>query len=162
MPPQSRGPSELEVTNQMRELGFSNSALPPQSSAAMKSDILSPYSPVGLEAAAWFPPTKDEQIVSSVLIPFLKAATVHFVGDANWSVQRKAFHVADKGEKIFEVRVGGVLFRRRDHQIMAILEVKPCVRGKKEADIQRQEAAQMAAWISSEGEASTEAGGHTT
>jgi hypothetical protein len=108
------------------------------------------------------PTHKDEQIFNSALVLFLKAVTVHFVGDANWSVQRKAFHIADKGEKIFEARVDGVLFRRRDHQIMAILEVKPCVRGKKEADIQRQEAAQMAAWTSSEGEASTEAGGHTT
>jgi hypothetical protein len=151
-------PDVLRVVDHMAEFGISDSPFPPQSSAAVRSDILSPCSPAGPEAAACFPPTKDEQIVNSALLLFLKAVTVHFVGEANWSVQRKAFHVANKGDKIFEARVDGVLLRRSDHQIMAILEVKPCIRGKKEADIQRQESAQMAAWISSEGEASTEAG----
>jgi len=125
----------------MKEFGFSGTPFPPKCSAATKSDILSPYSPVGPEAATWFPPTKDEQIVNSALVLFLKAVTVHFVGDANWSFQRKAFNFADKRDKVFEARVDGVLLRRCDHQIMAILEVKPFVRGKKEAAIQRQEAA---------------------
>jgi hypothetical protein len=52
-------------------------------------------------------------------------------------------------------RVDGILLHRDDRRTMAILEVKPFIRVKKEAAIQRQEAAQMAAWISSEGEAST-------
>ena len=145
--------------------GSSSTPFPPGSSAAKKSDILSPYSPVSAEAAVHFPPTPDEQIVNSALVLFLKAVTIHFVGGANWSIQRKAFNIGDKGDKGFEARVDGVLFRRSDHMIMAILEVKPFVRGKKEAAIQRQEAAQMAAWISSfpsEDEADREAGIHMT
>ena len=86
---------------------------------------------MSVEAAVHFPPTPDEQIVNSALVLFLKAVAVHFVGDANWSIQRKAFHIGDKGDKGFEARVDGVLFRRSDHMIMAILEVKPFVRGKR-------------------------------
>jgi hypothetical protein len=154
-----RTPEKFKDTDQITEL---DTPFGPKSSAATKSDFLTPWSAVGPEAAAWLPPTRDEQIVNSALVLFLKAVTVHFVGDANWSVQRKAFHVADKGEKMFEARVDGVLLRRCDQQIMAILEVKPFIRGKKEAAIQRQEAAQMAAWISSEDEASTGTGVSTT
>ena len=77
------------------------------------------------------------------------ALPIYFVGRANWSIQRMAFHVADKGDKKFQARVDGVLLRHYDNRVVAILEVKPFVRGKKEAAIQRQEAAQMAAWISS-------------
>jgi hypothetical protein len=148
-----------KITDKMKDLtkGFGASGSL-ESSAAMKSDILSPYSPIGLEAATWFPPAKDEEIVNSALVLFLKAVTVHFVGNADWSFQRKAFHVAEKGEKRFEARVDGVLIRRSDHRIMAILEAKPFVRGKGEAAIQQQEAAEMAASISSEDEASAEAG----
>lgn len=117
-----------------------------ESSEAMESDILSPFSP---EAAAFFPATKDEQIVNLALVLFLKAVTVHFIGRAHWSIERTAFHVADNGDKKFQARVDGVLLRHYDNRVVAILEVKPFVREKKEAAIQRQEAAQMAAWISS-------------
>src|SRR5256885_1865717 len=131
----------FKVTDESGTLGLACAPFPPDCSTGMRSDILSPHSP---GAAANFPPTKDEQIVNSALVLFLKAVTVHFVGNANWSIQRKAFIFADKGAKVFEARVDGVLLRRCDHQITAILEV-PFVRGKKEGDIQRQEAAQMTA-----------------
>jgi len=71
------------------------------------------------------------------------------VGNVNWSIERKAFSMTKKEDKMFKARVDGILLRRHDHRIMAILEVKPFVREKKEATIQRQEAAQMATWISS-------------
>src|SRR2546421_5116741 len=60
-------PDTLKVTHQMREFGLSGTPFPPKSSAATKSDFLTPWSSVGPEAAAWFPPTKDEQIVNSAL-----------------------------------------------------------------------------------------------
>ena len=142
-----RTPEALkEVDDELMKLDLNDTPFLPKSSVTMKSDILSPFSP---EAAASFPSTKDEQIVNLALVLFLKAVTVHFVGSANWSIQRMAFHVADKEDKKFQARVDGVLLYRYDDRVVAILEVKPFVRGKKEAAIQRQEAAQMAAWISS-------------
>ena len=62
----------------------------------------------------------------------MKAVTAHFVGNANWSIERKAFSTTKKEDKIFEARVDGILLRRHDHRIMAILEVKPFVREKKD------------------------------
>jgi hypothetical protein len=128
------------------KLDLNDTPFLPDSSVTMESDILSPFSP---EVAASIPPTKDEQIVNLALVLFLKAVTVHFVDHAHWSIQRTAFHVTNQGDKKFQARVDGVLLRHYDNRVVAILEVKPFVRGKKEAAIQRQEAAQMAAWISS-------------
>jgi len=138
-----------DADDELNKLDLNDTPSLPESSATIKSDVLSPFSPA---AAASFPPTKDEQIVNLALVLFLKAVTVHFVVRTNWSIQRVAFHVADKGDKKFEARVDGVLLNRYDNQVVAILEVKPFVREKKEAAIQRQEAAQMAAWISSSSE----------
>jgi hypothetical protein len=154
-------PKNFMKSVDLPEAGSSDTPFPPESSTAKKSDILSPWSPVSPEAAVYLTATPDEQIVNMALILFLKAATVHFVGNSEWSIQRKAFIIGDKGDKGFEARVDGVLFRNTDDAIMAILEVKPFVRGKKEAAIQRQEAAQMAAWISNSLEAS-DTGTHTT
>lgn len=139
----------MELDDELNKLDLNDTPSLPESSVTIESDILSPFSPA---AAASFPPTKDEQIVNLALVLLLKAVTVHFVGRANWSIQRMAFHVADKGDKKFQARVDGVLLHRYDNRVVAILEVKPFVRGKKEAAIQRQEAAQMAAWISSSSE----------
>jgi hypothetical protein len=112
-------PEIFKATDQTKELSLSSSPFLPEFSAATKSDILSPHSPA---AAACFPPTKDEQIVNSALVLFLKAVTVHFVGDTNWSVQRKVFNMADKENKMFEARVDGILLRRHNHRIMAIVK----------------------------------------
>src|SRR5262249_45241365 len=103
------------------------------------------------ETLAQFPPTDDEQIVNAALVLFLKAVTMHFVGDVYWTFHRKAFRIGNGGKKNkpgYEARVDGYLCRCSDNKVMAILETKPCVRQSHDHKILMQESAQMAAWIS--------------
>lgn len=104
------------------------------------------------------PPSEDEQIVNTALVLFLNAIFIHCAKiKADWSLYRRSFTARDRGnQKTYEARVDGVLqHHQRDSQgdnpTLAIIEVKPFQR--KEGDIKtknllKQEAAQMAAWIS--------------
>ncbi|KAL4968481.1 uncharacterized protein BDV14DRAFT_196786 [Aspergillus stella-maris] len=97
-----------------------------------------------------FPPTKDEQIVNSALIFFLKALILHFRKylSSSWMLHRKAFHaVFDKAE--FEARTDGYLEDHRGEPSI-LVEVKPVVRETKPDLVQMQESAQMVAWIASD------------
>jgi hypothetical protein len=81
---------------------------------------------------AQYPPANDEQIVNVALVLLLNAATMHFVPNADWTFHRRAFQIGNKKSgKGFEARVDGFLRRLSDDKVMAILEVKPCVRGEK-------------------------------
>ena len=83
------------------------------------------------------------------LVLSLNAVTVHFVPNADWSFERKAFQIGNKKSGMgFEARVDGFLSRLSDDQVMAILEVKPCVWVRQSTNIRMQESAQMPAWIS--------------
>jgi hypothetical protein len=95
------------------------------------------------------PATEDEQIVNTALILFLTEITLYFDVRAKWSLHRKSFLFGKAGKKAYEARVDGYLQTFHDNQIKAIVEVKPFIREKKILEIQMQEAAQMAAWISS-------------
>ena len=83
------------------------------------------------------------------LVDFLNAVRWFFVRDSDWSFERKAFQIGNKKSgQGFEARVDGLLRRVSDNNILAIVEVKPCVRLNQATNIRMQESAQMAAWIS--------------
>lgn len=91
---------------------------------------------------------KDEQIVNTALILFLRAVTMHYDTRAHWSLHRHKFKLGEIDEEIFEARVDGYLRSLRDDQVKAIIEVKPFPRIEDRSGIRMQEGAQMAAWIS--------------
>jgi hypothetical protein len=106
------------------------------------------------EISDWDPlssaPTEDEQIVNTALVDFLNAATMHHVRTVEWTLHRKSFRVGERGEQGFEARVDGTLRRRAgEKEVLSIVEVKSVSREKFVSPIRMQEAAQMAAWISS-------------
>ncbi|KIX04749.1 uncharacterized protein Z518_05619 [Rhinocladiella mackenziei CBS 650.93] len=106
-------------------------------------------SPITKDRRREYPPTNDEQTVNSALVDFLEALTIRHVENASWNIERKAFELGDKKDEGYEARVDGLLRRQSDGRVLAILEVKPCVRCHHQVDIRMQESAQMAAWISS-------------
>ena len=113
------------------------------------SSLMTAYSPPSRETAIALAPTADEQIVNTALILFLTAITMHITSKLHWSLERRAFQVQKGMEKVFEARVDGILHQRSNKQnVLAIIEVKPRQRWDKQREIQMQEAAQMAAWIS--------------
>ena len=126
--------------------------IPPSlASESARSDIPESMSPLSGDMLKDFPAADDEQIVNSALVDFLNAVIIHFVRKADWTLHRKIFRIgkSDKNNKEgFEARVDGFLRRRSDDKVMAIVETKACMREEKEVDIQMQETAQMAAWIS--------------
>lgn len=95
-------------------------------------------------------PAEDEQIVNTALVSFLNAVTMHHVRTVEWSLHRKSFRIGERGGRGFEARVDGTLRRRGgEKEVLAIVEVKSANRSKYLNAIRMQEAAQMAAWISS-------------
>lgn len=91
---------------------------------------------------------RDEQIVNFALLASLDAITVRCApkGTPMWSPERRGFQVRKGDVKIYEARVDGILKKRGSDEILAIIEVKPCMRDSTLA-IRMQETAQMAAWI---------------
>ncbi|KAL9083923.1 MAG: hypothetical protein Q9165_008330 [Trypethelium subeluteriae] len=109
---------------------------------------LSAYSMQTRETALPLAPTEDEQIVNTALILFLTAVTMHFTGEVDWTLKRRAFHVQRHNDTVFEARVDGILRQRLEtSSVLAIIEVKPVVRYTNSFRIRMQEAAQMASWI---------------
>lgn len=83
-----------------------------------------------------YPSANDKQIVNIALVCFLNAVTMHFISNADWTFERKAFQIGN----IFEARVDG--FRHLpDDKILAILEANPCVRTRQSTNIRIQESA---------------------
>jgi hypothetical protein len=105
---------------------------------------ISDYTPFQSERA------EDEQIVNTALVNFLNAITIHHVRTVEWTLHRKSFRIGERGGQGFEARVDGTLRRRGgEKEILAIVEVKSARRANFLSVIRMQEAAQMAAWISS-------------
>src|SRR5205814_7291897 len=81
---------------------------------------------------------------------------MYHVRTVEWTVHRKSFRIGERGERGFEARVDGTLRRRGgDKEVLAIIEVKSLRRVNFLNAIRMQEAAQMAAWISSYPETAT-------
>jgi len=91
-------------------------------------------------------PAKDEQIVNTALVIFLNAITVLHPSfskpssNVEWTMKRIQITFGK-----WVARTDGYL--RCGDRIKAILEVKPFVRRKDTDGIQKQESAQMAAWV---------------
>lgn len=109
-----------------------------------------PPSPESPANAAENLPSEDEQIVNMALILFLDCVTTHhpkvIKGGSNspsWTMKRLQLKFGS-----WEARTDGYLRTPGDkEQVMAILETKPYVRQHNLDGIQKQESAQMAAWI---------------
>lgn len=95
-------------------------------------------------------PSEDEQIVNMALVLFLDSITIYHPkvrsggsSSPRWTIKRLQLKFGS-----WEARTDGFLRMASDKQnIRAILETKPYVRKQNLNGIQKQESAQMAAWI---------------
>ena len=109
-----------------------------------------PPSPESPANAAETLPSEDEQIVNMALILFLDSVTIHHPkvksggsSSPRWTIKRLQLKFGT-----WEARTDGFLRIASDNQkIGAVLETKPFVRKRDLNGIQKQERAQMAAWI---------------
>ena len=114
---------------------------------------MSPLSPPSSDLAHTLKSISDEQIINMALLLYLQALLINIRGiGADWTPERRALIVKKKdGQKVYEARVDGFLRYQSDksNPIMAIVEVKPCIRdiNPNSEPIRMQEGAQMAAWI---------------
>lgn len=136
--PPSKPDSEFETPN------FDNASdsISPMSSPLLPS-ALSPWSPITPDEEFMYPPTKDEQIVNTALLAFLDSLALHFNLSVSWSLHRMAL-TAEFTDVKFQARTDGYL-ADRSGDIKAIIEVKPVLRQRKEAQIRIQESHQIVA-----------------
>ena len=134
------------ITKWMSQFTVGSPGTPESSSSASKASEALARSPAAYQED--LPAVNDEQIVNAALLLFLTAVTFHFDVAGDWSMHRERFQLGESGKKIFEARVDGYLRSRLDHQVKAIIEVKPFTRTEDLNGIRMQEGAQMAAWIS--------------
>ncbi|RAK98447.1 uncharacterized protein BO80DRAFT_427291 [Aspergillus ibericus CBS 121593] len=117
------------------------------SDSHMSSPLLpsawSSWSPIKADEEFMYPPTKDEQIVNTALLVFLDSLTLHFNLSVGWSLHRMAL-TAEFTDVKFQARTDGYL-ADRSGDIKAIIEVKPVLRQRKEAQIHIQESHQIVA-----------------
>lgn len=108
-------------------------------------------------------PSEDEQIVNMALILFLDSVTIYhskvIEGGSNsprWTIKRLQLEFGKRKVMTdgqldcvkWVARTDGYLRMASDKdEVRAILETKPFVRNRRLAEIQKQETAQMAAWI---------------
>lgn len=111
-------------------------------------NTISPFSPAISLSANQYEAIEDEQIVNTALILLLNAVTLHKDTGSDWTLHRRRFILAGADTNVYEARVDGILKCVRG-RVGAIVEVKPYLRINKLDAIRMQEAAQMAAWISS-------------
>ena len=119
---------------------------------------VSPRSPVSSENNDGFPPADDEQTVNTALILLIKAVCIDEpLLSAAWTLDRKIFifKTVDNSTKLYEARTDGHLKFSNDKTKMslAILEVK--ANNFKKSEPEKQQSAQMAAWIRSEPDITT-------
>ncbi|KAG8406608.1 hypothetical protein J3458_020951 [Metarhizium acridum] len=114
---------------------------------------LSKHSPISGDGAKVYQAIEDEAIVNTALVLFLNALTLHCEDSlGQWTLRRHPFIVrsANTNEKIYEVRVDGLLRLNKSQHPAAIMEVKSFLRYGDDGSsgpIRMQESAQMAAWI---------------
>lgn len=93
---------------------------------------MSPLSPPSSDLAHTLKSISDEQIINMALLLYLQALLINIRGiGADWTPERRALIVKKKdGQKVYEARVDGFLRYQSDksNPIMAIVEVKPCIR----------------------------------
>lgn len=94
--------------------------------------------------AAFYAPAADEQIVNMALLLFLNSVTMFQpiiqTSSSEWTVKRLNLQFGT-----WRAITDG--FLQMGSRVNSILEVKPYLRRRQQASIQRQESAQMAAWI---------------
>jgi hypothetical protein len=88
-------------------------------------------------------------LLTTAILLFLDALTVHFSLSTSWTLHRRAF-TAKFQNASFEARTDGYLKDKNSGKVRAIVEVKPAVRDKAPRRIRMQESAQMVGWILNE------------
>lgn len=152
--------AQLQLEQQMGQLSLQEPPKTPaqsrirnqegESAAAKAIAALGMLSPGGM--APVNSTTEDEEIVNMALIMFLITTAMTIPGvnrRVQWLPSRRQFFV---GKRLCEARTDGYLKNRlgvdKFDNTLAILEVKAFTRGRRQAEIEWQEGAQMAAWIS--------------
>jgi len=122
---------------------------PEDSSLVDSSSRPEPQTPA---KAAEVSPAEDEQIVNTALILFLNALTAFYGGlnkdtsnPVGWTEKRLQLKFDCSGGLSWVAVTDG--FLAKGDQTKAIVEVKPFTRSRALDQVQRQESAQMAAWI---------------
>lgn len=118
--------------------------------SVVSQDSNIPPSPESPANAAETLPSEDEQIVNMALILFLNCVTIHHPkikrggsSSPRWTMKRLQLRFGS-----WEARTDGFLMMASDkNEVRAILGTKPYVRDQNSNGIQKQESAQMAAWI---------------
>lgn len=117
-------------------------------------------------------PAADEAYVNTALLLLLEVITVDVgvqFSSMNWLAARIPFKLLEKvtttnsktgkenerTRKLMEARVDGYLESTFDTAPLAIIETKPYTRSSAQSSIRRQEAAEMACWISQAGDSET-------
>ena len=132
--------------------GSTASTSPPSASSTSSSSA----SPVVAASPSSNPQAQYEAVVNMSLVVFLSSIRLHSTElesawVAHWHPDPKAFVLKNsQGQQLLQARVDGYLSRKGSRDAFAILETKPFVREAKRDDIERQEGAQMAAWIASD------------
>lgn len=149
-------PTRSQRSNLLRdaESALGGLCLDDDEATSPERDIhISPFSRPSADLPHNLQSISDEQIVNMALLLYLQALLINFRGiGADWTPERRALIVKNKnGQKAYEARVDGFLRYQNDagNPIMAIVEVKPCIRDISPStdSIRMQEGAQMAAWI---------------
>ncbi|PYI05846.1 hypothetical protein BO78DRAFT_407843 [Aspergillus sclerotiicarbonarius CBS 121057] len=94
-----------------------------------------------------YPKARDEQIVNTALLNFLKALTSHFRSlSSDWTLEQNVLEAKfDSGSYI--AKTDGHLKGKAGGDVRGLVEVKTCLRALRLDDICRQESAQMVAWL---------------
>lgn len=130
--------------NLTRRLSTLSEGSPFGDTSVVTHDTIIPPSPRDPATKETTGPAEDEQIVNVALVLWLQTLPMFHPliqgEDLRWSLKRLKFGFRD-----WEARTDGCL--RRGDEIKAIIEVKPYVRSYFSTKIQKQESAEMAAWI---------------
>jgi hypothetical protein len=150
-PTLGKGKGSADLVDQLSGLDLDPELSPESSPEMIRSSPISKQTESKL-----FPPTKDEQIVNTALILFLKAISIHKLRRPAWTIHRRTFKFDFASGKL-EARTDGYLNLKAggENQVKAIVEVKARVRHNM---TRMQESAQMVAWIATESESEIASG----
>lgn len=151
--PMSRSQPEEEQLG-MRQIGDALHEIDEESLLNLQGSLVPP-SPESPANAAENLPSEDEQFVNTALSLVLDSITIHHPeikkGDLNsprWTMKRLQLKFGQ-----WEARTDGYLrMPGISEEVRAIIEIKPYVRRRDLHGVQKQESAQMAAWIYQSGD----------
>ncbi|KAL9068939.1 MAG: hypothetical protein Q9157_006342, partial [Trypethelium eluteriae] len=147
--PRPDRPGVHDVAASLERIGLGNPVTPEQRGIS-KAYNFTPVSPATPSSS---PSTGYEAIVNMALVSLLSLIRLQSecLEVGHWLSDPKSFTLHNQQRQpLLNARVDGYLHLAGQEAVFGILEVKPCVRNdrKKRTQIEWQETAQMAAWIS--------------